>query len=219
MSSSPDSLAELMPYLMDLEPGAATDPLLEWLAPVDRKKLAGARKRLECVLKIKVKTVGDRGRKSNLVGRLYEAIVDLLFSRGDAVSIHSNVRSTTSEIDTLLSVKPLGKQFVPFLAAAGTHIMAEVKCKSGPPKVELVNELAAFSGTHGTNDSLLFVNCTSRRLHHTIRTQIALHWVKGQKVVPIGKAQLNEIEGGRPVLAVVADQYVAASASLTSLSI
>lgn len=213
-----DSLAFWGPIIARGPASAANDQIFEYLSPLDRPKFEKVLKTLNRALRAKVKGKSRQGAKSLLIGSLFERLLGLLFDGKGAVSVLKNIRSTTSEIDLLLQVEPMG-QFVPMLRDAGTHLIGEAKCRADAPSSALTDKFAAFLQNHNAKLGVLFVNCSSRSVPLQCRMSISLQWIRGTQVVPFGRKQLEEVRKGAPFLRVLRDQHMQAMNHMTKLAI
>lgn len=215
---SDDSLEFWGPILARGPASVGNDQIFEYLSPLDRKVFEQKLRRLDKVVAMRTGGKEDQGRRSALVGRLFEQLLRLLFDGKGAITALQNVRTTTSEIDLLLRIEPFGS-CVPMLRNAGTHMIGEAKCHTKPPSSQLADEFVGFLRKHNARLGVLFVNCTSRTLNSNCRFSIALHWQAGVEIVPIGRKQLEEVRCGAPFLRVLRDQHLLASTHSTKLAI
>lgn len=219
-----DDLSHWGPIMVAVTAKQANDQILDYLAPLDRPLFNSRLRRLDRALAIKAKGKNKKGqdnraRKGDLVGRLFEELLHVLFVKGGAVTISSRVRTTTNEIDLLLAVDPLGAHWVPMLAEAGTHALGEAKCHAKPPSSALTDEFVGMLRKHNAKLGILFVNCKSRDLDSRARVSISLHWKDGFQIVPIGRKQLMEVQAGANFLRVLRDQHIQAKTFSTKLAI
>jgi hypothetical protein len=212
-----DTLVDWGGVLLEVSAPAATEKIYDYLCKLNRVRLRDLLSRLDrvrgwkCSLKGPAKTKRE-GKRNQVQGKLFETIVRELFRNCSALAIDgANLRTSTSEIDLLLKVLPLGMNWVPMLRSAGTHVIGEAKCHTKAPSSELVNEFVSFLNTHGASIGLLFVACAPRQIASAARTAIALHAQHKKLVVPIGKKQLDEIVNGKNVLLVLEKQYIDAA--------
>ncbi len=220
---SNDTLTHWLPELMKITAAEINDKLYEWLSPIDRKRFTCLYARLEKVVAWKSPNKGkkaktDQGRRSRLIGRLYERLLVVLFTARGGLSVETNLRNTTSEIDLLLKVEPSGLA-LPLLRDVGPHVVGEAKCHANPPSSQLVNEMVAFLQTVSAKLGLLFVFCSSRVLKSEVRTAIAIHSARGTIIVPVGRKQLEAVRDGAPIMRVLSTQRVDAENHLTKLAI
>lgn len=159
-----------------------------------------------------------QAEQSRLLGKLLEQIMLSLLNGCKGIKVLSNIRSTTSEIDFLVQVGPTAF-VIPIFASAQTHIIGEAKCYSSGFKSEWVNELVGLMRLHNTNHSILFTACPSKKLRVDHRHAIQLHSVTGQRVIPFGLAQVNDIAAGKNFLSILSDQYVKVLNSSSNLEI
>lgn len=216
------TLHDLLPLLIDIKQTDINEQIYQYLETIDRKRLKQLRTRLDRVIEIKkpAKLPMDvfKGKKSHAVGRVFEAMLKCLFAKGQALSAMTNVRSTTSEIDILLEVKPLGN-VVPLLKVAGTHILAEAKCYSKALKSEWINELKGVLDSHAAKVGILFIGGRPKQIAIQARTLIAIFSGQGYRLIPIGRTQITAVESGQSFLGVLSTQGVAASVHTTKLHI
>ena len=197
------------------------DEIYEYLCSVDRDRLKELLKRLNKVKAIDAgaiaksrKDYGSRkvtakqitGKKSKLVGEIFEQIIQLLFENCQCVTSTTNVRTTVNEIDFLISVGPSG-MVVPFFKNVTNHLIGEAKCYTSGVKVEWINELIGIMQAHNTNHSILFLGCNSSPLRTDKIHILQLHCASNRYVVPFGMGQLNQIVQGANFLKVLAEQY------------
>lgn len=219
-----DTLTEWLPRLLAIPAASRNDELYEWTSPIDRPRFAALYARLERVIAWKSPRKGklavrDRGRRSALVGRLYERLLGVLFNGRGALTVAQNVRTTTSEVDLLLKIEPIGSASLPCLQNIGTHVIGEAKCHAEPPSSELVNECAGFLSTVSARLCLLFVFCSSRVVGRDARTAIAIHAAQNVFIVPLGRKQLEAVRSGVPIMRVISEQRVDAATHSTQLEI
>ncbi len=199
------------------------DKIYAWALPVKRERIKCLYDRLLKLAVWKSSKKGkaaqvDQGRRSRVVGKVFETLIRCLFVDGSVLSVESNMRSTTSEIDLLLKIGPSGR-LLPLLSDLGTHVIGEAKCHAKAPSSELVNELRAFVETHSAKLAFLFVFCTSRPIATAARNAIALNGAQGRYIVPIGRKQLEQVIAGVPVCKILSEQRVHAANATTKLSV
>lgn len=148
-----------------------------------------------------------QGQQTRLLGRLLEKVMLALLKGCHGISVGANLRSTTSEIDFMVQVGPTAL-IIPIFKSAATHLIGEAKCYSSGFKSEWVDELVGLMRTHSTTHSILFTASPSKVLRSNHRHLIQLHGMKGDRVIPFGLAQVNEIAGGKNFLKVLSDQYI-----------
>lgn len=197
------------------------DSIFEFLSTTDTARLRSLLKRLNTVRSCDVTAISKsrsathkykarkavQAEQSKLLGRLLEKVMLTLLDGCKGIKVLGNIRSTTSEIDFLVQVGPTALA-IPIFASAGTHIIGEAKCYSSGFKSEWVNELVGLMKVHNTNHSILFTACPSKKLRTDHRHLIQLHGMAGQRVVPFGLAQVNQIAAGKNFLSILSDQYV-----------
>jgi hypothetical protein len=219
---SDDTLVKWWPLLAGTTASEVTDELYEWAAPVDRAELEAQYKKLDAALVMRVRSgkhaKEDQGAKSKAVGAAFEAMLRVLFNSSGSLRVKSNVRTTANEIDMLVTIDPSGV-IIPVLRAIGTHFICEAKCHTKAPSATLVNGVVGFLELQSATFAILFVFCTSRALHRDARTAIAMHWMKGVSVVPMGRKQLEAIRKGAAFLRVLTDQHVEAANHITQLAV
>lgn len=213
--------AALSSWIFDLlrnDPADHNEEIYEYLAPVHRSRFTIRYGRLQRLRALKPTNKTERGRVGRLVGKAYEHLISGLLAGGQALTFQGNVRTTTSELDFLVRIEPLAIA-IPFLKDAGTHLVGEAKCHTKAPKSEWINEMRGILDTHGAKLGLLFVGCTPRHLASDIRVAVALHAQSQRVIVPIGMAQLNEVQAGANFLRVVARQYVGSKSHTSALTV
>lgn len=221
-SQNDDTLDKWLPLLAGKASGELNDAIYEWALPVRKERVKCLYGRLLKLTAWKSPKKGaaakeDQGRRSRLVGLVYERLLRGLFD-GGVLSVEANVRTTTSEVDLLLTIEPAGC-WLPLFHGLGTHVIGEAKCHAKAPSSELVNELRGFIDTHSAKLAFLFVFCTSRSIANEARQAIALNGAQGRYIVPIGRKQLEQVIAGVPVCKVLSDQRVHAANGLTRLSV
>lgn len=209
------------------------DHIYEYLCKVDRVRLKDLLARLNKVKAINASEVsrarkmhGVRkptvreitGKKSKLVGQLFEEIIQLLFENCQCITSTSNVRTTVNEIDFLISVGPSGV-IVPFFKNVNNHLIGEAKCYTSGVKVEWINELIGVMHAHNTNHSILFLGCDSAQLRSDKIHLLQLHCSRRDYVVPFGMGQLNQIVQGANFLKVLSEQYTRVLDGVNKLAI
>ncbi|WP_363798293.1 hypothetical protein ABU614_00735 [Lysobacter firmicutimachus] len=191
---------------------------------VDVARVDSLKKRIIEVRKIDAKThklkrrKAFKGKQARHLGLLLERLMRLFVDGCNCISVGSNVRSTSAEIDFLLQFKPEATTF-PMFRDAGTHGIGEVKCVNGALKTEWIHELAGLLPSHGASLAIIFTAAPSKPVSSFNRSAIATHAAGGKKIVPFGMAQVERVLGGENFLAVLADQYVQATAHTTKLVI
>ena len=218
-----DTLDEWLTMLAGITSAKLNEKVLEWALPVRRDRIKCLYGRLVRVTEWKSTKKGaaaktDQGRRSRVVGLVYERLLRSLLDGGGALSVEANVRTTSNEIDLLLKIQPIGIQ-LPVFQGAGTHIIGEAKCHSKAPSSELVNEMRGFLETVSATLGFLFVFCKSKTIETDARQAIAYHGAQGRYIVPVGRKQLEEVIAGAPVCRVLSDQRVHAANHLTKLAI
>lgn len=194
------------------------DQIYSYLCTTDVARVTSWLHRLDRTQQIAVKTKVDKGRKSALVGAIFEHLVRCLFDGCHALSCLNNVRSTTSEIDFLVQVEPLGLA-IPFLTGTGTHLLGEAKCVMKGLKKEWIDELRGIMQLHQAKKSLLFTAVPSRKVTREARIAIALHAAQDHLVVPFGRAQINRVINGENFLKLLSSQSLLASNHLSMLEV
>lgn len=208
------------------------DSIYEFLSTTDTSRLRSLLRRLDSVRNCDTAALSKSRRathkyktrkavqaeQSRLLGKLLERVMLSLLNGCKGIKVLGNIRSTTSEIDFLVQVGPTALA-IPIFASAGTHIIGEAKCYSSGFKSEWVNELVGLMQLHSTNHSILFTACPSKKLRSDHRHAIQLHGVAGQRVIPFGLAQVNEIAAGRNFLSILSDQYVKVLNATSDLAI
>lgn len=159
-----------------------------------------------------------RAQQSKLLGKLLENIMLVLLRSCHGITVGANLRSTTSEIDFMVQVGPTAL-VIPIFKSAATHLIGEAKCYSSGFKSEWVNELVGLMQAHSTNHSILFTACPSKKLRSDHRQLIQLHGMKGDRVIPFGLAQVNEIAAGENFLKVLSQQYLRVLNATSDLAI
>ena len=211
------SLQDLIGHLVsnNVDPN---DQIYAYMCSTDVKRLKDWLTRLDRVRAFEPKSKPDKGRKSALIGKVFERLVRCLFDGCHAMACTNNVRSTSSEIDFLIQVQPLGGA-IPFLSVAGTHLIGEAKCILKGFKKEWVDELRGIMETHGTKRSVLFTAVPSKKLSREPRMAIALHAASGNLIVPFGLAQIDRVLKGENFLRVLGRQVIDAANHLSSLEV
>lgn len=159
-----------------------------------------------------------QGQQSRLLGSILEKIMLVLLNGCKCVGVGANIRTTTSEIDFLVKVGPTAL-VIPIFKSAATHLIGEAKCYKSGFKSEWVNELVGLMKLHSTTHSILFTAAPSKVLRADHRQVIQVHAVKGDRVIPFGLTQVNEIAAGKNFLKVLSDQYIRVLNSTTDLAI
>lgn len=159
-----------------------------------------------------------QAEQSRILGRLLEQIMLSLLRGCKGITVLSNIRSTTSEIDFLVQVGPLALA-IPIFKSAGTHIIGEAKCYSSGFKSEWVNELVGLMSLHSASHSIIFTACPSKKLRADHRHAIQMHCIAGKRVIPFGLAQVGEIASGKNFLRILSDQYIKVLNATTDLAI
>lgn len=194
------------------------DQIFAYLCATNTKQLKAWLYWLERVRASKAVSKVDKGRKAHLTGKIFERLVRCLFDGCLAMKALPNLHSSTSEIDFLVQVLPLGKA-LPFVDSCGTHLMGEAKCVLKGLKKEWIDELRGIMDTHGTSRGLLFTAVTPRKLSREPRVAIALHAAQGRLVVPFGLTQINDVLDGQNFLKVLSQQALFASNHLSELGV
>ena len=218
-----DTLDEWLPFLAAMTSATLNEKIYEWALPVKRERLKCLYGRLLRVVEWKTTKTGaaakvDQGRRSRVVGLVYERLLRTLLDGGGALSVEANVRTTSNEIDLLLKIQPVGAR-LPVFEGVGTHIIGEAKCHSKAPSSQLVNEMRGFLETVSATFGFLFVFCKSKTVATEARTAIALNAAQGRYVVPVGRKQIEEVLAGAPVCKVLTDQWVHAANHLSKLAV
>ncbi len=159
-----------------------------------------------------------QGQQTKLLGKILEIVMLTLLRGCHGISVGANLRSTTSEIDFMVQVGPTAF-IIPIFKSAATHLIGEAKCYKSGFKSEWVNELVGLMQAHSTTHSILFTASPSKVLRADHRHLIQLHGMKGDRVIPFGLAQVNEIANGKNFLKVLSDQYVRVLNATSDLAI
>lgn len=190
---------------------------LENIDPVRFRTLTARLARVRAFKPKGPKAAELEGKRAALVGKVFEKLLECLMMQSKVLCVGSRVRSTTSEIDHLLTLTPLSI-LVPAVSQAGTHIVAEAKCYSKPMKSEWISEMKGVLDLHNTKVGILFV-ARAQKIQVAIRTAIAVFSGQGYRIVPFGPKQLQEIESGKTFLEVFSAQSVAVSIHSTKLAV
>ncbi|TLN00323.1 restriction endonuclease [bacterium] len=170
-------------------------------------------------LRTKKRTIKERlGTQSALKGRLLEKLIQAILDGCKAISYGHNIRTSSSEVDFLIKIEPLGGH-LPMFNSGLTHIIGEAKCYDKKLKKEWVDELAGTASSHNTNFGILFTLCTPRRVHRDMAVSIAIHAAKGNRIIPFGAAQVEQVRKGENFLKLLSDQYVKALTHDHALSV
>lgn len=211
--SMEDLLGELVTNNVD-----PNDQVYSYLSTTNVDRLQEWLTRLEKIRAFNPTSKQERGKKARLVGLVFEKLVKCLFEGCHALVCLNNVRSTTSEIDFLVEVQPLGIA-LPFLSASGTHLMGEAKCVMKGFKKEWIDELRGIMEVHGTKRGVLFTAVPPRKLTREPRMAIALHAATGNLIIPFGRTQIDKVLGGENFLKVLSRQSLGASNHLSDLEV
>lgn len=206
----------------DIEPN---DTILNYLCKPNMDRVNKWVLRLRRVRGYRVEGNSNAARKQNarrndLVGRIYEKLCqELLDGCSKALRYQERVRTTNAEIDFLVCVQPAARM-VPFLSAAGTHILGECKCEVTHIKAPWVNKLGGLMDTHGATVAILFTATSpADRVSSQARSALNLHSARGRTIIPFGPRQLAQLESGENFISVLADQYVAVRSNSTALTV
>ncbi|WP_148095952.1 hypothetical protein [Burkholderia sp. Bp9010] len=160
-----------------------------------------------------------RGKKSALVGKVFERLVRVLLDGCNQVLVHNgNIRSTISEIDFNIELQPLA-QVIQMFQGAGAVAIGEAKCVDSGPKTEWINEFCGVLQAHNSKLGILFTACAPRVLRTEHRTAIALHSAKGSIVVPFGISQINQVKKGDNFLKLLSHQHALSIGHINGLAI
>lgn len=230
-----DPMYQLLALLDDMEKQGTNpnDELYNYFCKTDKVQLGKCLARLErvrsyeyepssakgTIKRIKRKSKKERqGKQSRLKGLLLEKAVQILLDGCKVFTYQSNIRSTTSEIDFLIKVEPFARYFQPFNNGL-SHILGEAKCYDSSLKKEWVDELVGTLAAHNTNFGILFTGCPPRKVQREFRSAIALHSMRGQSIVPFGRAQLDKIKNGENFLKLLSQQSLQARVHNSELSV
>lgn len=185
-------------------------PIFNHLVSIDADKLSDLLRELEELINSKTDLKGSekkvwQGKKSRDIGLKFEAIIKFVFSGNSVFDVKTNIRSTTSEIDLILTLKTAA-MYVPFLRAHHT-IYGESKCHQKSLKKEWVDEMRTTLRDHGSSLGLLFLFCSSRAVAREARVSIGLSVAEERVVVPFGKKQFEELSAGANLLKLLQDQH------------
>lgn len=188
-----------------------TDRLAQWIARLSRVRdfeVKGNSKEARAL----------RGKKSNLIGRIFEELVRTILDGCNALRHDGNIRSTTSEIDFRIVIEPSGL-CIPMLKDNGTHAIGEAKCLVSGVKTEWFNELAGILTTHSATLAILFTASPPKKLNTNHRQALALLAAKDHRVVPVGLTQINEVASGGNFLKILSEQYIRVTTHSNDLAI
>jgi hypothetical protein len=212
---------DLMEILTEYANGGVdpNDELYGYLCTTDMERFRKWRTRLDRVRAITVKSNSKKGKKAELIGRIYERLIRVLLDGCSKVFAHDgNVHSTTSEIDFLIRIQPTAV-VIPMLREAGNHALGEAKCISTSLKTEWISEFVGRLIEHNARLGLLFIASPPKKLQVSQRTAIAIHSATQRWVVPFGITQMNKINDGENFLRLLSDQYTRALSHLTDIHI
>ena len=207
-------------FLLDLvkDNSEPQDVVYNYICNVKKPRFDSLYSRLKKVRDIKVKGKKELGRKSNLVGRIFEQLLATLIDGCKILRFGANVRTTVGELDFLLHIEALASA-VPMFRTAGAHAIGEAKCYTTGMKSEWLNEFAGILPAHQANLGILFMAAPSKKLRSDHRTIIGLHAARGIFVVPFGMKQLDAVKNGENFLKLLCTQHSLAMTLSTSLSI
>lgn len=211
------SMEDLLKQLINNQV-APNDQVYGYLCTTDVARVTSWLRRLDRTQLMPATSKVDKGRKSALVGAIFERLVRCLFDGCHALACLNNVRSTTSEIDFLIGIEPLGLS-LPFLTGSGTHLLGEAKCVMKGLKKEWIDELRGLMQVHGTRRSVLFTAVPPRKVAREARVAIALHAAQDHLIVPFGRTQIDQIINGGNFLKILARQSLQAGTHLSALEV
>lgn len=184
------------------------EEIYSYLSKTDTEKLAFWLTRLSRVRDIKVQGKKNAGRKSNLIGRIFERLIRVLLDGCSAITHNGNIRTTVSEIDFRITIQPLAT-VIPMLRDAGTHAIGEAKCVTKGLKGEWLHELSGILTTHSSKLAILFTACPPKKVRSDHRSIInILNIGSGHRIIPFGITQLEKIAAGENFLKLLNDQHV-----------
>ena len=96
-----------------------------------------------------------RSRRSDLKGRVYEQVVQVLVDGVKCFDSYSRISSSTNELDLLVVLGP-SATFVPALRSWNTHCICECKFHTTYVQNDWVSKLNTVLSTHGAPVGLLF---------------------------------------------------------------
>lgn len=199
------------------------DQIYDYLSKTDTNRLKTWMDRLNRVRNFEIKgnsshAKSQRGKKSNLVGKIFEQLVRTILDGCTVLRHDGNIRSTTSEIDFRIIIEQTGL-CIPMLRDNGTHVIGEAKCLLKGIKTEWFNELAGILTTHGATMAILFTASPPKKLPTNHRQALALLAAKNHKIVPVGLTQINEVASGSNFLRILSDQYIRVSTHSSDIGI
>ena len=218
-----NTLEAWLPSILENPDEDVNNKIYNYLSDVNTIRLKDVFNRISVVRNYKIKEKGKKGkekqgRRSRLIGKLFEELIKCLFQNSRAFGVITNIRTTTSEIDFLIGILPVGK-LVPFLSKTSTHMIGEAKFYKDAPKTEWVNELIGLLQTHSSEMAILFLGCSSRILHRDIRQSIALHVQNQKYVIHFGQTQIEEVLNGGNFIRILEKQYLLASTHSSQIQI
>jgi hypothetical protein len=200
------------------------DEVYKYLCQVDIGALDRWAARLARVQSFEIKgnskkSKSRKGKKSQLVGKLFERLVRVLLDGCPNVLIHNgNIRTTVSEIDFNIQLQPLA-QAIQMFQGIGALAIGEAKCVDSGPKVEWINEFSGILDAHNSKLGILFTACAPRPLRSEHRTAIAIHCGHGKFIIPFGMGQISKVKQGENFLKMLSDQHASAISHVNGLSI
>jgi hypothetical protein len=200
------------------------DEIFNYLCQVDAIKLDRWISRLAKVQNFQVKgnskkSRAKKGKKSHLVGKIFERLVRVLLDGCPSVLTHNgNIRSTISEIDFNIQLQPLA-QAIQMFHGVGVAAIGEAKCVESGPKTEWINEFSGVLQAHNSKLGILFTACAPRVLRTEHRTALAIHSAHGAIIVPFGLGQISKVRQGANFLKLLTEQHAQSIAHVNGLSI
>ena len=189
-----------------------TDQIYNYLSNTDIDRLQKWLNRLEKVRAFKISGNSAnakrlKGKKSNLVGRVFEKLIRVLLDDCNVLHHDGNIRSTISEIDFRIMIDPQGG-CIPMLRENGTHAIGEAKCVQHGLKAEWLTELSGILSTHNATLGIIFTASPPKKLNVNHRHTLSLLAANNHKIIPIGQTQILKVIGGENFLKLLCDQYV-----------
>ncbi len=213
-------------FLKDLTANSIkpNDEIYGYLCQVNAVELDRWISRLTKVQGVQIKgnskeSKAKKGKKSHLVGKIFERLVRVLLDGCPSVLTHNgNIRSTISEIDFNIQLQPLA-QAIQMFQGIGVSAIGEAKCVESGPKTEWINEFSGVLQAHNSKLGILFTACAPRALRSEHRTALAIHSAHGSIIVPFGLGQISQVRQGANFLKLLTDQHALSIGHVNGLSI
>lgn len=144
-----------------------------------------------------------KGDRASRIGSKFEELAQAILDNCKVISYDTNVLTTISEIDFLISKEPQANLF-DFLKFSTGPILGEAKCYSGNQfQGDWVVKLIGRMGQQNVNLALLFVALRRDKLQGKVKSNLDIHAAQNKIIIPIGYNVIDKLVSGENFLRIL----------------